>query len=115
MTTMTKDQEIAHYVDAYLDGKAYVAMCAKHGIDADPFGMGEVFSKAKSAIHYLLMDDAAPAKPYPTGSGNWMTDERDYCQWCDEVGDEAVEAFSEWYQAEYDRMTDEAVAKYLAK
>lgn len=114
MTTMTKDQEIAYYVDAYMDGKAYVAMCLKHGIEADPFGMGDVFSKAKSAINYLLMDDATPAKPYPEGSGNWETDESDYRRWSDSVGDEAVEAFNEWYEAELNQMIDDAVTAYLA-
>jgi len=105
--TMTQDQEIAMYVEQYLDGKAYVAICNKYGVEIDSFGMGQVLNRAESAIHYLLMNDASPAKPY--GPSDW-----DYAQWADSVGEEAEEEFNKWYATELERMMDEAVAKYLA-
>jgi hypothetical protein len=104
---MTQDQEIAMYVEQYLDGKAYVAICNKYGVEVDSFGMGDVLNRAKSAIHCLLMNDVTPATPYgPT--------DREYNEWADSVGFDERMAFSDRYVAELDQMIDDAVTAYLA-
>ena len=114
-TTLTKDQEIAQYVEEYTDMKTFFAITAKYGDDESHWYMKQRLDTAKSAINYLLMNDARPAKPYPVDEfGNFAGGEWEYMKWEESVGEEFVEEFNQRYEAELNQMIDDAVTAYLA-